>query len=62
MDKRKVSTICLEIKGGFDYVNPSSLWGILSAKGINLYIVSWTRSFLTGRSSSLLFPKASPQF
>ena len=34
---------------------------MLSAKGVNPYLVSWTRSFLTGRSCRLLFqgsPKA----
>jgi len=55
MDKRKVSTLFLDIKGGFDNVNPSSLCGMLSAKGVSLYLVFWTRSFLTGRSCCLLF-------
>jgi len=55
MDKRKVSTLFLDIKGGFDNVNPSTLSGMMSAKGINTDLVSWTRSFLTGRSCRLLF-------
>lgn len=55
MDKRKISTLFLEIKGGFDNVNPSTLCGMLSAKGVKPYLVSWTRSFLTGRSCRLLF-------
>ena len=55
MDKRKVSTLFLDIKGGFDNVNPSSLCRKLSAKGVSPYLVSWTRSFLTGRSCRLLF-------
>jgi len=40
MDKRKVSTLCLDIKGGFDNVNPSCLYGMLSSKGVNPYLVS----------------------
>jgi len=55
MDKRKVSTLFLDIKGGFDNVNPSTLCGMLSAKEVNPYLVSCTRSFLTGRSCRLLF-------
>jgi len=55
MAGRKVSTLFLDIKGGFDNVNPSSLCGILRAKGVNLYLVSWTRSFLSGRTCRLLY-------
>lgn len=55
MDKRKVSTLFPDIKGSFENVNPSSLCGILSAKGVTPYLVSWTHSFLTGRSCHLLF-------
>jgi len=54
MDKRKVSTLFLDIKGGFDNVNPPTLYGMLSAKGVNPYLVS-SRSFLTGRSCRPLF-------
>jgi len=52
---RKVSMLFLDIKGGFDNVNPSTLCGILGAKGVNPYLVSWTRSFLTGRSCRLRY-------
>ena len=55
MAGRKVSTLFLDIKGGFDNVNPSTLCGILRAKGVNPYLVSWTKSFLTGRSCRLLY-------
>jgi len=55
MAGRKVSTLFLDIKGGFDNVNPSTLCGILMAKGVNPYLVSWTRSFLSGRSCRLLY-------
>jgi len=40
MAGRKVSTLFLDIKGGFDNVNPSTLCGILRAKGVNPYLVS----------------------
>jgi len=55
MARRKVSTLFLDIKGGFDNVNPSTLCGMLKAKGVNPYLVSWTRSFLSGRSCRLLY-------
>jgi len=37
----------LDINGGFDNVNPSTLCSILKAKAVIPYLVSWTRSFLT---------------
>jgi len=52
---RKVCTHFLDIKGGFDNVNPSTVCGMLRAKGGNPCIVSWTRSFLSGRSCHLLY-------
>ena len=55
IDKRKVCTLFLDIKGDFDKVNTSSLCSMLSAKGASPYLVSCTRSFLTGRSCCLLF-------
>jgi len=56
MAGRKVSTLFLDIKGGFDNVNPSALCNMLKSKGINPYLISWTRSFLTGRLCRLLYP------
>jgi len=55
MAGRKVSKLFVDIKGGFDNVNPSTLCGILRAKGVNPYLVSWTWSFLSGRSCQLLY-------
>jgi len=55
MAQRKVSTLFLDIKGGFDNVNAASLCGMLKAKGVNLYLVSWTRSFLSDRTCRLLY-------
>ena len=55
MAGQKVSTLFLDIKEGFDNLNPNVLCGMLKAKGLNPYLVSWTRSFLTGRSCRLLY-------
>jgi len=53
MAGRKVSTLFLDIKGGFDNVNPLILCRMLKAKAVNPYLVSWTRSFLTCRTCRL---------
>jgi len=53
MAGRKVSTVFLDIKGGFDNVNPSTLCSMLKAKAVNPYLVSSTRFFLTGRTCRL---------
>jgi len=55
MDKRKVSTPFLDLKGGLDNFNPCTLSGILRAQGVSPYLVSWTGSFLTGRTCCLRF-------
>jgi len=55
MAGRKVSTLFLDIKGGLDNVNASILCSMLKAKAVNPYLVSWTRSFLTGRTCRLRF-------
>jgi len=55
MARRKVSTLFLDIKGGFDNVNPTTLCGMLRDKGVNPYLVSWTKSFLSGRTCRLLY-------
>jgi len=61
MAGKKVSTLFLHIKGGFDNVNPSILCIMLKAKAVNPCLVSWTRSFLTGMPCRLRYqgsPKA----
>jgi len=55
MAGKKVSTLFLDIKGGFDNVNSSTLCSMLKAKAVNPYLVSWTRSFLTGRTCRLRY-------
>ena len=51
----KVSSLFLDIKGGFDNVDADILCSSLRSKGVNHYLISWVRSFLTGRSCRLLF-------
>jgi len=53
MAGRKVSTLFLDIKGGFDNVNSSALCSMLKANAVNAYLVSGTRSFLSGRPCRL---------
>ena len=53
MAGNKVSTLFLDIKDGFDNLNPSTLCSMLKANAVNPYLVSWTRSFLTGRTCRL---------
>ena len=55
MAGRKVSRLFLDIKGGFDNVDPATLCGMVRAKGVNPYLVSWTKSFLSGRTCRLLY-------
>ena len=51
----KVSSLFLDIKGGFDNVDADILCSSLRSKEVNHYLISWVRSFLTGRSCHLLF-------
>ena len=51
----KVSSMFLDIKGGFDNIDADILCSSLRSKGVNHYLISWVRSFLTGRSCRLLF-------
>ena len=51
----KVSSLFLDIKGGFDNVDPSQLTSALRAKGAHKYLVAWVGSFLTNRRCRLLF-------
>jgi len=51
----KVSSLFLDIKGGFDNVDPGQLTSALRAKGAHKYLVAWAGSFLTNRRCRLLF-------
>ena len=58
----KVSSLFLDIKGGFDNVDPSQLRAALRAKGAHKYIISWIGSFLTNRMCRLLFHGSPKRF
>ena len=51
----KVSSLFLDIKGGFDNIDPNIPCSSLRSKGVNHYLISWVRFFLTRRSWRLLF-------
>ena len=51
----RVSSLFLDIKGGFDNVDPSQLSAALRAKGVHRYVIAWVSSFLTHRKCRLLF-------
>ena len=51
----KLLSLFLDIKGGFDNVDSDIPCSSLHSKGVNHYLISWVRSFLTGRSCRLLF-------
>lgn len=55
MAGKKVSTLFLVIKGGFDNVNPAALCAMTKAKGVNPYILFWTKSFQSSRTCKLLY-------
>jgi len=55
MAKHKVSTLFLDIKAEFHNINPTQLCRMLGSSGVNPYLVSWTRSFLTGKYCRLVF-------
>jgi len=51
----RVSTLFLDIKGGFDNINASTLCSSLKKAGVPHYMVSWIGSFLSQRTCRLLF-------
>jgi len=51
----KVSTLFLDVKGGFDNVESPSLLALLRRKGVSPYLVQWVGSFLRDRTCRLTF-------
>ena len=51
----KASTLLLDVKGGFDNVNPTKLTQILKHAGIPRDLRAWVTSFLTERQVALIF-------
>ena len=45
----KDSSLFLDIKGRFDNVDADILCFSLRSKGVNHHLISWVRSYLTGR-------------
>ena len=58
----KVSSLFLDIKGGFDNVDPPQLTAALRAKGVHRYVIAWVGSFLTNRKCRLLFQGSPKKF
>jgi len=53
--KLEVSTLFLDIKAGFDNVNPCTLRARLLASCVPSYMVDWVSSFLSERTCTLVF-------
>ena len=51
----KVSTLFLDVKGGFDNVESPSLLSLLRRKGVSPYLVQWVGSFLRDCTCRLTF-------
>jgi len=51
----EVSTLCLDVKAGFDNVNASTLRARLLASRVPSYLVDWVSSFLSERTCTLAF-------
>ena len=55
--KKKVSTVFLDVKGGFDNVDHHKLIGRLEeSSAIPSYLVNWIKSFITTRNITLAYP------
>jgi len=58
----KVSTLFLDVKGGFYNVESPSLLSLLRGKGVSPYLVQWVSSFLRDRTCRLTFPGSPRSF
>jgi len=58
----KVSTLFLDVKGGFDNVCGNKLAGMLTKEGVSTYLVAWIKSFLSKRQCRLIFQGAPKVF
>jgi len=58
----KVSTLFLDVKGGFDNVCANKLATILTRGGVSAYLVAWINSFLSKRQCRLIFQGAPKVF
>ena len=58
----KVSTLFLDVKGGFDNMESPSLLALLGRKVVSSYLVQWVGSFLRDRTCRLTFQVSPPLF
>jgi len=58
----KVSTLFLDVKGGFDNVCTNKLATILTRGGVSAYLVAWIKSFLSKSQCRLIFQGAPKVF
>jgi len=58
----KVSTLFLDVNGGFDNVCANKLANTLTKGGVSAYLVAWIKSFLSKRQCQLIFQSASKVF
>jgi len=58
----KVSTLFLDVKGGFDNVCATKLTTIHTRGGVSAYLVAWIKSFLSKRQCRLIFQGAPKVF
>jgi len=58
----KVSTLFLDVKGGFHNVCANKLAGILAKGGVSAYLIAWIKSFLSKRQCRLIFQGAPRMF
>ena len=53
--KHIASLLSLDISGAFDTVNSTRLLHVLRSKGLPAWLVRWVQSFLSDRTTTLLF-------
>ena len=58
----KVSTLFLDVNGGFDNVCTNKLATILTRGGVSMYLVAWIKSFLSKHPRRLIFQGAPKVF
>ena len=58
----EVTSLFLDIKGGFDNVDPAQLTAALRAKGVHRYVMASVGSFLSNRKCRLLFQGSPRKF
>ena len=60
-DHWKTTVVCLDMKGAYNRVNRKSLLRTLKSLRIPPWLIEYVRSFLSGRSTTIVMPGAPPQ-